>query len=148
MKLERVLIVGGGIAGLHTARLLRENGYAGAVTLLGAEMHRPYDRPPLSKQVLDGRLEMVGELAFPFDFEALGVETRFGERAVGWKPGGVTTSGGDVLRYDALVIATGSEPLRLPFDSAKAQTLRTHERAARLRDGLHPGRHLPLVGAC
>jgi NADPH-dependent 2,4-dienoyl-CoA reductase/sulfur reductase-like enzyme len=158
MKLERVLIVGGGMAGLHTARLLRENGFAGEVTLLGAEPHRPYDRPPLSKQVLAGKAETVDELAFPFDFDASAVTCRFNEHAVAWKPGAVATDRGASLPYDALVVATGSEPVRLPFMeedsssssskiSGKVQTLRTYEDAVRLRSVLKPDRRLSIIGA-
>ena len=139
------------MAGLHTARLLRENGFAGDVTLLGAEPHRPYDRPPLSKQVLAGKADTVDELAFPFDFDGAGVALRFGERAAAWEPGVVTTNLGTALRYDALVVATGSEPLRLPFmtdySGKKAMTLRTYEDALRLRSVLKPGRRLAIIGA-
>src|SRR5690242_13726863 len=107
MKLERVLVVGGGMAGLHTVRLLREKGFQGTLTFLGAEAHVPYDRPPLSKTVLKYRgrdaVDDVAELAFAFDFEAAGVTLRFGERAVAWAPGTVTTSTGDTVPYDALV---------------------------------------------
>jgi NADPH-dependent 2,4-dienoyl-CoA reductase/sulfur reductase-like enzyme len=139
------------MAGLHTARLLRENGFAGEVTLLGAEPHAPYDRPPLSKQVLHGTMEAVADLAFPFDFAAADVVFRPGERAVAWTPGFVTTDKGAALPYDALVVATGSEPVRLPFidqpTSELTQTLRTYEDAVRLRSGFAAGRRLAIVGA-
>jgi NADPH-dependent 2,4-dienoyl-CoA reductase/sulfur reductase-like enzyme len=135
------------MAGLHTVRLLRENGFAGAVTLVGAEPHRPYDRPPLSKQVLHGTMETAEELAFPFDAEELGVGFRPGERAVSWTPGAVTTDRGVVLEYDALVVATGSEPVRPGFAAAAGWTLRTYEDAVRLRSAFGPGRRLGIVGA-
>ncbi|NUP50608.1 MAG: FAD-dependent oxidoreductase, partial [Catenulispora sp.] len=147
MKLERVLVVGGGMAGLHTVRMFREKGFQGAITLLGAEEHAPYDRPPLSKAVLKYRGEDavndVAELAFAFDFEAAGVTLRFGERAAAWAPGAVTTAGGERLPYDALVVATGSEPVRLGF----GETLRTYEDALRLRDTISAGKRLAIVGA-
>ncbi|MFD0632573.1 NAD(P)/FAD-dependent oxidoreductase [Catenulispora yoronensis] len=146
MKLERVLVVGGGMAGLHTVRLLREKGFQGTVTFLGAEPHAP-DRPPLSKAVLKYRgedaVDDVAELAFAFDFEDAGVTLRFGERAVGWAPGTVITSGGDRLPYDALVVATGSEPVPLGFGG----TLRTYEDALLLRDTIGAGKRLAIVGA-
>lgn len=148
VKLERVLIVGGGMSGLHCARLLREHGFAGGVTLLGAEPHVPYDRPPLSKSVLKaGQVDTVEELAFPFDFATGGIETRFGERAVGWVPGMVTTGSGEKLPYDALIVAAGSEPMRLPSAPPEAETLRTYEDAVRLRDHLVPGQRIGIVGA-
>jgi NADPH-dependent 2,4-dienoyl-CoA reductase/sulfur reductase-like enzyme len=147
MKLERVLVVGGGMAGLHTVRSLREKGFQGAVTLLGAEPHAPYDRPPLSKAVLAGAgpasAQEVDDLAFAFDFAGSDVECRFGERAVGWAPGVVTTETGVELRYDRLVVATGSEPVRLGF----GETLRTYEDAVRLREHLAAGKSLAIVGA-
>jgi NADPH-dependent 2,4-dienoyl-CoA reductase/sulfur reductase-like enzyme len=151
MKLERVLIVGGGMAGLHTARLLRQNGFAGQITLLGAEQHRPYDRPPLSKQVLHGTAESVDDLAFPFEYDDSAVSLLLDERAVSWAPGHVTTDRGSVLPYDALVVATGSEPVRPPFANDPAagdlmQTLRTYEDAIRLREQFVPGRRLVIVG--
>src|SRR3954469_5582927 len=127
MKLERVLVVGGGMAGLHPGRLLREKGFQGTVTFLGGEEHVPYDRPPLSKAVLKYRgrdaVDDVAELAFAFDFEAADVALRFGERAVPWTPGTVPPASGATLPYDALVVATGSEPVRLGF----GETLRTFE---------------------
>ena len=139
------------MAGLHTARLLRENGFAGELTLLGAEPHRPYDRPPLSKQVLHGTAESVADLAFPFDDDAARVDLRIGERAVSWTPGCVTTDRGSALPYDALVVATGSEPVRPAFASDPAagellQTLRTYEDALRIRENFAPGRRLAIVG--
>src|SRR5258708_2784471 len=119
MELEHVLIVGGGMAGLHTARLLREKGYAGRLTLLSAEAHLPYDRPPLSKAVLAGKVDSVDELAFPMDFAAARIDIRLWERGVSSEPGAVTTSSGAVLAYGALAVASGSEPVRLPVaDSA------------------------------
>ncbi|GAA1993465.1 FAD-dependent oxidoreductase [Catenulispora subtropica] len=135
------------MAGLHTVRLLREKGFQGTITFLGAEEHVPYDRPPLSKAVLKYRgedaVEDVAELAFAFDFEAAGVTLRFGERAVAWSPGAVITAAGDRLPYDALVVATGGEPVRLGF----GETLRTFEDAVRLRETIGAGKRLAIVGA-
>jgi NADPH-dependent 2,4-dienoyl-CoA reductase/sulfur reductase-like enzyme len=144
MKLERVLVVGGGMAGLHTVRSLREKGFQGTLTFLGAEPHAPYDRPPLSKAVLtQGKVEDVGELAFAFDFALGEVQCRFGERAVGWAPGVVTTDAGEQLRYDVLVVATGSEPMWLGF----GETLRTYEDSVRLRERISASKRLAIVGA-
>ncbi|MEY9890851.1 3-phenylpropionate/trans-cinnamate dioxygenase ferredoxin reductase subunit [Catenulispora sp. MAP12-49] len=146
MKLERVLVVGGGMAGLHTVRSLREKGFHGSVTFLGEEKHAPYDRPPLSKAMLAagrGAVEEVEELAFAFDFAEAEVECRFGERAVGWAPGVVTTETGVELRYDRLVVATGSVPVQLGF----GETLRTYEDALRLRERVLGGKPMAIVGA-
>ncbi|MYR46722.1 FAD-dependent oxidoreductase, partial [Streptomyces sp. SID5910] len=70
---RRVVVVGAGMAGVQTAVALREQGFTGTVTLIGAEPHQPYDRPPLSKAVLLGTAEGS---AFDVDFEALGIELR------------------------------------------------------------------------
>lgn len=137
------------MAGLHTVRSLREKGFHGAVTLLGEERHAPYDRPPLSKAVLAagpsgrGAVEKVDELAFAFDFAESEIECRFGERAAGWAPGVVTTDTGVELRYDRLVVATGSAPIRLGF----GETLRTYEDSVRLREHIIGGKPLAIVGA-
>src|SRR2546423_7510666 len=147
MKMGRVLVVGGGMAGLHTVRLLREKGFRGKVTLLGAEPHALYAGPRLSKAVLtfrsSGAVEDVTELAFAFDFSSGDVQSRFGERAGDWSTGQVATSTGDRLPYDTLIVATGSEPVRLGF----GETLRTYEDALRLREVIGARKRLAIVGA-
>lgn len=107
-----VVVVGAGMAGVQTAVALREQGFTGPVTLIGAEPHQPYDRPPLSKAVLLGTAEGS---AFDVDFEALGITLRLGCEALGVRPGEhvLDTSAGP-LPYDFLVLATGAEPMRLP----------------------------------
>ena len=109
---DGVLIVGAGMAGVQTAVALREQGYAGPVTLLGAEPHQPYDRPPLSKAILLGKAE---DSAFDVDFEGLGIELRLGTEVTGLRPADheVDTEAGPVP-YGTLVLATGAEPLTLP----------------------------------
>src|SRR6185295_11090360 len=81
---RRVVIVGAGMAGVQTAVALREQGFAGTVTLLGAEVHQPYDRPPLSKAVLLGKAEGS---AFEVDFAALGIDLELGRAVTGLRPG-------------------------------------------------------------
>ncbi|MFE3287649.1 FAD-dependent oxidoreductase, partial [Streptomyces sp. NPDC059233] len=100
------------MAGVQTAVALREQGYAGPVTLLGAEPHQPYDRPPLSKAVLLGKAE---DSAFDVDFEGLGIELRLGTEVTGLRAGEreLDTEAGPVP-YEVLVLATGAEPLTLP----------------------------------
>ena len=100
----------------------------------------------MSKAVLTGAgraVEAVDELAFAFDFAASAVECRFGERAVAWAPGVVTTETGVELRYDRLVVATGSAPIQLGF----GETLRTYEDSVRLRERIHDGKRMAIVGA-
>ncbi|BFV59763.1 FAD-dependent oxidoreductase [Kitasatospora sp. CMC57] len=134
---EQMIVVGSGMAGAQAALALRQGGWAGPVTLVGAERELPYDRPPLSKDVLLGQRDST-----TLDVDWTGVELLSGRRAIGLEPGLLHTDQG-ALPYDALVIATGAKPVTLPG----ARTLRTLDDALALRASLRPGRHLVLVGA-
>ncbi|MFD8633105.1 NAD(P)/FAD-dependent oxidoreductase [Streptomyces sp. NPDC059533] len=142
-----VVIVGAGMAGVQTAVALREQGYAGPVTLLGAEPHQPYDRPPLSKAVLLGKAE---DSAFDVDFEGLGIELRLGTEVTGLRAGEreLDTEAGPVP-YEVLVLATGAEPLTLPGTEGVpgVHLLRTLDDAARLRPVLAEAPSVVVVGA-
>ncbi|MEU9557653.1 NAD(P)/FAD-dependent oxidoreductase [Streptomyces fumanus] len=144
---RRVVVVGAGMAGVQTAVALREQGFTGTVTLIGAEPHQPYDRPPLSKAVLLGTAEGS---AFDIDFEALGIELRLGCEALGVRPDArlLDTSAGPVP-YDALVLATGAEPVRLPGTEGVpgVHLLRTLDDAERLRPVLARQHDIVVVGA-
>ncbi|GAA2457943.1 FAD-dependent oxidoreductase [Streptomyces glaucus] len=144
---RRVVVVGAGMAGVQTAVALREQGFTGAVTLIGAEPHQPYDRPPLSKAVLLGKAEGS---AFDVDFEALGIELRLGCEVLGVRPGdhALDTAAGPVP-YDVLVVATGAEPVRLPGarDVPGVHLLRTLDDAERLRPVLARQHDVVVVGA-
>ncbi|MDT0614516.1 NAD(P)/FAD-dependent oxidoreductase [Streptomyces lancefieldiae] len=142
-----VVVVGAGMAGVQTAVALREQGFTGSVTLIGAEPHQPYDRPPLSKAVLLGTAEGS---AFDVDFEALGITLRLGCEALGLRPGRhlLDTSAGPVP-YDVLVLATGAEPNRLPGAEGVpgVHLLRTLDDAERLRPVLARQHDIVVVGA-
>ncbi|MEU4211440.1 FAD-dependent oxidoreductase [Streptomyces sp. NPDC026206] len=142
-----VVIVGAGVAGVQTAVALREQGWDGAITLLGAEPHQPYDRPPLSKAVLLGRAEGS---AFEVDFDSLGIDLRLGLEATGLRAADhvLETRSGPVP-YDVLVIATGAEPIALPGseDVPGVHVLRTVDDAERLRPVLTRQRDVVAVGA-
>ncbi|WP_171817504.1 NAD(P)/FAD-dependent oxidoreductase [Streptomyces viridosporus] len=144
---RRVVVAGAGMAGVQTAVALREQGFTGTVTLIGAEPHQPYDRPPLSKAVLLGTAE---NSAFDVDFEALGVELRLGCEVLGLRPGDheLDTEAGPVP-YDVLVLATGAEPVRLPGAQGVAgvHLLRTLDDAERLKPVLARQRDVVVVGA-
>ncbi|WP_063885083.1 NAD(P)/FAD-dependent oxidoreductase [Streptomyces sp. NRRL F-7442] len=144
---RRVVVVGAGMAGVQTAVALREQGFTGPVTLIGAEPHQPYDRPPLSKAVLLGTAEGS---AFDVDFEALGITLRLGCEALGVRPGDhlLDTSEGPVP-YDSLVLATGAEPVRLPGAEGVpgVHLLRTLDDAERLRPVLARQHDVVVVGA-
>ncbi|MDH6584071.1 3-phenylpropionate/trans-cinnamate dioxygenase ferredoxin reductase subunit [Streptomyces sp. SAI-133] len=144
---RRVVVVGAGMAGVQTAVALREQGYTGTVTLIGAEPHQPYDRPPLSKAVLLGKAEGS---AFDVDFEALGIELLLGREVLGVRPEAheLDTETGP-FPYDVLVLATGAEPIRLPGTEGVpgVHLLRTLDDAERLRPVLARQHDIVVVGA-
>ncbi|MFE0402143.1 NAD(P)/FAD-dependent oxidoreductase [Streptomyces nigra] len=142
-----VVVAGAGMAGVQTAVALREKGFTGTITLIGAEPHQPYDRPPLSKAVLLGTAEGS---AFDVDFDALGVELRLGREVLGVRTADhvLDTEAGPVP-YDVLVLATGAEPLRLPGTEGVpgVHLLRTLDDAERLRPVLARQHDVVVVGA-
>lgn len=139
--MERVVVVGAGLGGLRSVEALRARGYTGRVTLVGAERHLPYDRPPLSKAVLRGETEST---TIDADWTALDVDVRLGRRATGLRDGVVDTESGG-LDFDGLVIATGATPVRLP--GGPYRVLRTIDDAVALRRAFAPGLRLAIVGA-
>ncbi|MFF5404814.1 NAD(P)/FAD-dependent oxidoreductase [Streptomyces misionensis] len=146
-RTRRVVVVGAGMAGVQTAVALREQGFAGDVTVIGAEPHQPYDRPPLSKAVLLGKAEGS---AFDLDFDSLGVDLRLGCEVLGVRPGDreLDTEAGPVP-YDVLVLATGAEPVTLPGTEGVpgVHLLRTLDDAERLRPVLARQHDVVVVGA-
>lgn len=148
-----VTIVGAGMAGHSTAKSLRRLGFDGTITIIGAEPHRPYDRPPLSKEYLVGDL---GEehLHLERRGEDLGVDWLLDRRALSLDPDRRTLDldDGTKITSDAVVIATGARARRLPSDVAGATIgglhyLRTLDDARLLRSDLLPGRSMVVVGA-
>lgn len=150
MSPEHIVIVGASLAGLRTAEGLRRAGFVGRVTLVGDEQHLPYSRPPLSKQVLAGTWEPErAQLRSCADIGDLGVELRLGGRARSLDTGRrvVAIGDGEELAYDAVVIATGASPRRLPGDDlAGVHVLRTIDDAVALRDAMATARRLVVVG--
>lgn len=150
--MRNVIVVGASAAGLSAAESLRRLGYDGRLEIIGAEVHPPYDRPPLSKQVLRGLWE-PDRLALR-DAQALDridADWHLGVRAEGLdvECHKVTLSDGQVLGYDGLVIATGVRPRRLPFGAGLAgvHVLRDIGDTLALRSDLQTARHLVIVGA-
>ncbi|WP_405359581.1 FAD-dependent oxidoreductase [Kitasatospora sp. NBC_00085] len=139
---DQVVVVGAGLAGAQCASGLRRGGWQGRIVLVGEEPHVPYDRPPLSKEVLLGKADAT---TLDIDFAHLGIEVLTGRRATGLTPGLLHTDGGD-LPYGALVIATGATPRVLP-GAERAHLLHTLDDALALRALLRPGLRLVLVGA-
>jgi NADPH-dependent 2,4-dienoyl-CoA reductase/sulfur reductase-like enzyme len=111
------------------------------LTLVGAEPHRPYDRPPLSKAVLRGAAD---DTTVNADWAALDCELLLGHRVTGLTDSLETTAG--ALGFDGLVIATGASPIRLPGDGPQ-HVLRTIDDARALRAELRPGARVAIVGA-
>src|SRR3954471_16468668 len=149
-QMRSVTVVGGSLAGLSAARALRTAGFDGRVTVVGEERHRPYDRPPLSKELLSGRMA-PSDLALEAEDEDLAVDWRLGERgaALHTADRGVELADGTLLRADGLVIATGARARSLPGteDVAGVHTLRTLDDALALAAELRPGRRLVVIGA-
>jgi NADPH-dependent 2,4-dienoyl-CoA reductase/sulfur reductase-like enzyme len=141
---ERIVIVGGGLAGAMTARALRERGYEGSLVLVCGEPHLPYDRPPLSKAVLLGTETST---ALDVDYDELGVDLLVGHRATALRDGVLETEGGGAIDIDRLVIATGSVPVTLPGTGPGVMTLRTIEDCLALKARFRPGARVVIVGA-
>jgi 3-phenylpropionate/trans-cinnamate dioxygenase ferredoxin reductase subunit len=142
MRTERVVIAGAGLAALRTAEELRAKGYRGDITMVGAEPHPPYDRPPLTKRFMLGQ---VGDTSLAAGLTPLGVRLRLAETATGLGDGVLSASQGE-YPFGALVIATGAAPIRLPGTGAQ-RVLRTVDDARALRSALRPGTRLAIVGA-
>ena len=151
---ERIVIVGASLAGLRAAEELRTQGHDGPIAIVGDEPHRPYDRPPLSKQVLAGKQppEATELDVASGSVDDLGLDWHLGASATGLdlKERNVLLGGGDRLPYDGLVIATGAYPRRLPGTDhlAGVHTLRTLDDCLAIRAALEAGpRRVAVVGA-
>jgi len=146
-----VLIVGAGTAGLTVAETLRRRGYVGSIRLIGAESHRPYDRPPLSKQVLSGQWEPNRtQLRPPADLDALELRLDLGLTATSADTADHTVSleDGSVAGYRTLVVATGLRPRTLGWSGTPGvHSVYTLEDSLALRQQLLTARDVVVVGA-
>ncbi|MFD0001219.1 NAD(P)/FAD-dependent oxidoreductase [Streptomyces sp. NPDC127178] len=147
--MRTVAVVGASLAGLSAARSLRRQGYDGRLVVIGDELHRPYDRPPLSKEFLAGTLGET-ELALETDDEDLRAEWLLGSRAVGLDrtERTVRLADGHEVRADGVVLATGAAARTLPGSEGLSgvHTLRTLDDARALRDELARGGRLVVIG--
>ena len=150
---ETHIIVGASLAGATAAATLREEGFDGRVVLIGTEEHRPYERPPLSKDYLRGEAGRDKLYVHPDGFYAdHDIELRLGRSAVELDTSGrtVTLDDGDRLGYDRLLLATGAEPRRLPIPGAELDGvlyLRSVDDSDALRERLDAGGSVVVVGA-
>ncbi|MEV0968708.1 NAD(P)/FAD-dependent oxidoreductase [Microtetraspora glauca] len=140
--MDHVVVVGAGLAGIRSIEALRAHGFAGRITLIGEEPHRPYDRPPLSKAVLLGETDST---VVDSDLDALNVRLLLGTAAKGLGTGVLETTEGE-LAYDGLVIATGATPIRLRGEG-RQHVLRTIDDAIELRARLVSGARVAVIGA-
>jgi NADPH-dependent 2,4-dienoyl-CoA reductase/sulfur reductase-like enzyme len=149
--LERIVIAGGSTAALRVVQGLRRGGFGGQLTVLSAESHTPYNRPPLSKAVLTGEVEPdTTSLAKPEDLDALDLDLRLGAVATGLDLAERRVHVGEErIPFDGLVIATGSSPRRLPALEGidGVQVLRTLEDAIALRAEFTRGPRVLVVGS-
>lgn len=146
---ERIVVIGASLAGLRAAEGLRHHGFDGELVIVGDEPHRPYDRPPLSKQVLTGKVDAGATgLLVPAELEA---EWLLATSAVGLHPGErrVLLAGREGLAYDGLVLATGAKPRHLPGaePGPGVHYLRTLDDALALRRDIVSSQALVVIGA-
>jgi 3-phenylpropionate/trans-cinnamate dioxygenase ferredoxin reductase component len=150
---QHLVIVGGGPAGLATARAYRETGGKARITLLTSEPYIPYNRPPLTKEYLRGE---VSRIDLPIEgegwYEENDVDLRLLTSVVALDREGLTvaTDGGEEVAFDACVLATGSEPIRLPVpggDDPEVLTMRTIENSTRLQRRVGNGARAVVVGS-
>lgn len=144
---ERVVIVGASIGGLTAAETLRQEGFAGEVILIGDERHLPYNRPPLSKQVMAGDWEPAeAGIRAETEIADLGIELRTSCTAEALDvPGRILQTSQGPIAFDEVIIATGTEPRRHPL-LPHALTLRTVDDSLAIRDGLRSARRVAVVG--
>lgn len=150
---ERVVVVGGGQAGVALVAKLRAEGFGGAITLIGEEPLPPYQRPPLSKRYLLGQMSRERLLLRPASFyeeNVIELRTATPARAIDRAARAVVLADDTRLPYDVLVLATGARPRRLPAAIGGAlagvHLMRTLADADALAPELEPGRRVLVVG--
>jgi 3-phenylpropionate/trans-cinnamate dioxygenase ferredoxin reductase subunit len=154
MSKKTFVIVGASLAGAKAAGELRERGFDGRVVLIGAESERPYERPPLTKDYLQGKSERAKAYVHDEDFYGQqDIELRLGAAVESIDPSGstVTLAGGEQLAYDSLLLTTGAEPRAISVPGADldgVHYLRTLDDCDALRERLSTGSgRVAVVGA-
>ena len=149
---NNIVIIGGGLAGAKTAEALREKGFGGSITLVAAENHLPYERPPLSKEYLAGKGAFEDAIVHPTSwYEEKNVTLKQGVRAtkIDTDSHHIALDNDEVLDYDKLVLATGSAVRTLPLPGADAENvhyLRTVEDSDAIRATFGEDKKLVIIG--
>jgi len=152
MSKQRYVVIGAGHAGGRAVEAMRMAGFEGEIVLVGAEPHLPYERPPLSKEVLQAK----PEYAFPFIrpqeyYDEHNIELRLGVAATGVAPADntVALADGETLSYDKLLLTTGGSVRKLSLpgsDSAQVRYLRTLEDGTAIESALAEDKNLVVIG--
>jgi len=149
---DSIVIVGGGLAGAKGAEGLREQGFQGGLTVIGAEDQLPYERPPLSKSYLQGKSTLAdAQVHSRVWYDDNSVDLRLATTVAAVRPGAheIELAGGETIGYGALLLATGSTPRRLPVpgaDAAGILTLRRVEDSDAIRETFGADRRLAIIG--
>ena len=149
---DSIVIVGGGLAGAKGAEGLREQGFRGGLTVIGAEDQLPYERPPLSKSYLQGKSTLADAQVHTrewYDDNAVDLRLATTVTAVRSSTHEIELAGGETIGYGALLLATGSTPRRLPVpgaDAAAVLTLRHVEDSDVIRETFGADRRLAIIG--
>ncbi|MDW5316370.1 NAD(P)/FAD-dependent oxidoreductase [Rhizobium sp. PL01] len=148
--MSHIVIIGAGECGARAAFALREKGFDGEITLVGAEEHLPYERPPLSKDaLLHGHAPKLVSDAQRYGEAGITILTSISAENINTMAKTVRLSDGSNLAYDQLLLTTGSRPRPFPGLSdthQRIRTLRTHGDAVSIRAALQPGSHLVIIG--
>jgi 3-phenylpropionate/trans-cinnamate dioxygenase ferredoxin reductase component len=152
MSAGGMVIIGAGECGARAALALREQGYAGPVTLVGGEPHLPYERPPLSKQLMLTETEPLPKTivdAARLEVHGILCRTRTAATAIDRKAKSVAFADGSAIRYEKLLLATGAIARRVSLpgaDGARIATLRSYDDALRIRSAFRPGARIAILG--
>lgn len=150
---DKVVIIGGGLAGAKAAEALRDKGFTGALTLISNESDAPYERPPLSKGYLTGKAQFEDALVHPLSwYDEHDIDLRLSVTAASFDPVAHTVALEDetILPYGKLLLATGAIPRRLSVPGSDADGvlyLRSHGDADAIRATFGEGRRLVIIGA-
>lgn len=149
--MERIAIIGASLAGMRAATTLRDEGFSGAIIVVGEEPHPPYDRPPLSKQFLAGKWDEERiSLVARDKVDALALDLRLGRRAIALdaERHEIALDDGTSVGFDKAIVATGSHPRNLPGTelSQSVMTLRTLDDSRRLASRIGNATRIVVVG--